>query len=329
MIVSNNSKPVTGKRLSPRFFRPNGGRLPALLGGLAWTLHSLPEPGRLAATRLLERAKFRRRLPTMNVTYRDGFTFRIKAGDPMYTRIFLQGAWEPPESCAVRALLTPGDFAIDIGANYGWFTLLMASSVGRSGLVWSFEPVPPTAEELRYNISLNSFDNIRLFESAVGASAGEVNINVFEGLPHGHASAATLGRDDYVSHPVLVRTLDQLLEEAAGRLPAIIKVDVEGFEMQVLDGSSRLLRSPNPPIWMLEVNYETSAALNYRPARLIEKLLSQNEYKVFSLERSRARHKFFVVPVKRPEESQQDDTWICVPPSRLDRLTNMVNMYTV
>jgi FkbM family methyltransferase len=323
MTVDNGSKPVTGELSRPRFLRPDGGRLPALLGGLAWTLHSLPEPGRLATIRLLERAKFRRRLPTMNVHYPGGLTFCINSGDPMYTRIFLQGAWEPPESCAMRALLRPGDFAIDIGANYGWFTLSMASSVGDSGLVWSFEPVPPFAKELRSNIALNAFRNIRLFESAVGASAGEININVFDGLPHGHASAATLGRNDYVAHPVLVHPLDQLLEEAAGRSPAVVKVDVEGFEMQVLNGSDRLLQSSDPPIWILEVNHETSAALNYQPAQLVDKLFSQGEYKIFSLGRSRVRRKFFFVPVTHPDRARQDDTWICVPLSRLDRLTSV------
>jgi FkbM family methyltransferase len=317
------NQPVIGELARPRFVRPDDRSIPPLLGALGWILHSLPEPGRLAAVRLLERAQLRSRLPTMNVTYRDGLTFQIRSGDPMYSRIFLQGAWEPPESCAMRALLRPGDFAIDIGANYGWFTLLMASSVGSSGLVWSFEPVPPFAEELRRNLALNSFNNIRLFESAVGASIGEVNINVFDGLPHGHASAATLGRSDYVSHAVLVSPLDQLLEQANGRLPALVKVDVEGFEMQVLTGSNRLLQLPDPPIWMLEVNYETSAALDYHPGQLLEWLVDHGEYKFFSLARSRSRRRFFFVPVTHPKQAKQDDTWICIPSSRAGRVQNV------
>ena len=74
------------------------------------------------------------RLPAMVATYGDGRRFRIPAGDAMYAQIFIHGPYEPAESARDRPqLLRSGDFAVDVGANFGWFSLLMAGCGGRSG----------------------------------------------------------------------------------------------------------------------------------------------------------------------------------------------------
>jgi FkbM family methyltransferase len=272
----------------------------------------------------LENLRIRERLPEMWVRYPGLFTFHIPAGDRMYTRIFLQGAWEPSETAAMRFLLRPGDFAVDIGANYGWFTLLMAETVGARGTVWAFEPVPEFSAELRKNCMDLQRENLRVFDCAMGSSDGEIDINVFAGLPHGHASAATFGRDDFRSHRVSVHTLDGLLAENENLKPALVKVDVEGFEMHVLEGSRHLLGSDDPPIWMLEVNAETAGAVGYRPAALVDALGEHGHHCVFAVSRRRMRRSYVLRSVRRPDQEEQDGMWICVPASKMDRLAGLV-----
>jgi hypothetical protein len=144
----------------------------------------------------------------------------------------------------------------------------------------------------------------------VGESAGVVDIHVFSGLPHGHASVSTLDRTDYASHRVERRTLDDLL--AGGSAPAFVKLDVEGSERDVLRGANATVAAECPPIWMIEVNYETSSSFGYRPADLLETF--KDGYRVFRIsDRS-------LVPEAEPETAPNGSNWIVVPSCREDRL---------
>ena len=166
------------------------------------------------------------RLPDLVFRYPDGRAFHLPADPGPYAQVFTRGEFEPGESAAVRQLLRPGDLAVDVGANLGWFSLVMAAAVAPGGEVWAIEPMPSILPALKRNLELNGALDVRLFEVALGESAGAVDINVFSGLPHGHASVSTFDRTDYTSHRVERRTLDDLL--ASRSTPAFVKLDVEG-----------------------------------------------------------------------------------------------------
>lgn len=89
---------------------------------------------------------------------------------------FQTGRWEPHVERCIRQFLRPGDTAIDIGANLGYFTAVMAQSVGAGGRVWSFEPVPPTFDRLRLSASLNRFQQVIPLPLALGDSDGTAQI---------------------------------------------------------------------------------------------------------------------------------------------------------
>ncbi|HEY7003498.1 MAG TPA: FkbM family methyltransferase [Gaiellaceae bacterium] len=207
----------------------------------------------------------------------------------------------------MRALLRPGDFVVDVGANLGWFTLLMAAAVEPGGEVWAVEPMPPILPALRRNLALNESLDVRPFEVALGAGTGVAEIHVFSGLPHGHASTSTLDRSDYTAHEVELTTLDLLLD---GRVPAFVKLDVEGSELAVLRGSAATCAAECPPIWMIEVNYETSAAFGFRPADLLAFL---GDAIVFRIGESG------LVRELDPEAAPNGVNWIVVPSCHEDR----------
>jgi FkbM family methyltransferase len=250
------------------------------------------------------------RLPELVFRYPDGRTFHLPAAPGPYAQVFARGEFEPGESAVVRELLRPGDLAVDAGANLGWFSLVMAAAVSPGGEVWAIEPMPPILPALRRNLELNDALAVRLFEVALGETPGTTEIHVFAGLPHGHASVSTLDRSDYRSHEVERRTLDDLL--AGARVPAFVKLDVEGSERDVLRGAEATLAAGCPPIWMIEVNYETSAAFGYQPADLLEPF--GTGHRVFRItDRG-------LVPETDPASAPNGSNWIVVPDCRDDRV---------
>jgi FkbM family methyltransferase len=182
--------------------------------------------------------------------------------------IMLQGDWEPWITDCMAAILQKhkGCTFIDVGANVGWYTLL-ACGLGAQH-VFSFEPNPRMVELLRKTIMVNGYRRqVTLTPAACGAAPGTMELVVnpeeaggahieSEGVPE-HLR----GRPDQ-QVPVQVVRLDDILGPPA--VPpvgvVILKVDVEGFEPQVLGGAPELLK--RRPIMFLEHNpSEASRAL--------------------------------------------------------------------
>lgn len=293
----------------------DGTRLPPHLAAVHATLMRAPARLRPGLARIVSKAMLER-LPAMEAGYSDGRRFRVPAGDAMYAQVFVLGAYEPVESSILPRLLRADDFAVDIGANHGWYSLLMGTAVGVGGRVWAVEPVPAMLAELRANLAANPGLPVEVQPIALGAEPGEVELHLFEGLVHGHASISTLGRDDYVVHKAAMDTLDRLIGEDPA--PAFVKVDAEGAERSVLAGAAATLASDDPPIWMLEVNLETSVAFGYRPPDLISDLVATRPHSVYrvtgrGLELEAA-----------PETAPHGSTWICVPDNRAQRVAPLI-----
>jgi FkbM family methyltransferase len=169
--------------------------------------------------------------------------------------IMLQGDWEPwVTNCIVTYLQKhEGCTFIDVGANVGWYTLLACGL--RAKHVFSFEPNPRMAELLRKTLSVNGYkdDRVTLVQGACGAEAG---ISDFWADPvevgGGHMTdGEENGRPDAPVESVAVVRIDDVLERHGYEHGyAIVKIDVEGFEPEVLAGMPKLLALT--PIMFLE-----------------------------------------------------------------------------
>lgn len=144
----------------------------------------------------------------------------------------------------VMHFLRPNDLFIDVGANVGAYTVLASGVAGARAL--SFEPCPGTFWYLARNVKLNDLEaRTEPFNLALGAEEGLIHLT--EGL----------GTENYVSAhpeagrttPVRVTSLDKMLES---RNPVLLKIDVEGFERQVLAGASRTLANPALQAFVIE-----------------------------------------------------------------------------
>ncbi|MEX5637539.1 FkbM family methyltransferase [Parafrankia sp. FMc2] len=144
------------------------------------------------------------------------------------------------------AVLRPGDCCYDVGANIGVYTLWAAGLVHDVGEVHAFEPVPRTMAVLRALVGQNRLQNVRPSPVAVGSAVGNVGLQTTR-----NASGLAHVVDDAVPDvTTAMTTLDTYSTE--NRVPALIKIDVEGFELDVLRGAEELLRTSRPAI-LLEV----------------------------------------------------------------------------
>jgi FkbM family methyltransferase len=254
------------------------------------------------------------RLPSMVATFSDGRRFRIGAGDLMYEQIYRLGEYEPEVTETIRSILRPGDFAVDLGANHGWFSVVMARAVGASGAVWAIEPGAAMVAALQSNLELNPGLPVTVHRLAVADAGGEVLLHHFSDLPHGHASTSALGREAFDTERVRCVVLDELLA-GAGAPPALVKMDVEGSELKVLQGATALLAA-RASMWVIEVNYETSAAFDYAPVELLRAFTDDHAiYRV---------HDGGLAPEDDPAAAPHGTMWLCVPPALRDRTDGLI-----
>ena len=154
------------------------------------------------------------------------------------------GGLEPGTRACVKRLLRPGDTAVDIGANIGLLTMAFARSVGPAGKVYSFEPEKRMADLLERTIAMNGLSQVTLSRKAVSAEAGKLSFNV-SSIP-GHSSLFALPEQE-IGHTqdVEVVRLDDVVP--ADEQVALVKIDVEGAELEVLKGMRRVV-GDNPDI---------------------------------------------------------------------------------
>lgn len=112
--------------------------------------------------------------------------------------IFYSGSWEPEETRWVKSILRHGDIAVDAGANLGWYTVVMARSVGSAGRVFAFEPEPTNFDLLSRNVELNGlFDRCSIFQLAL---SDREDTNLFELSPDNLGDHRIRSRSDYGAH---------------------------------------------------------------------------------------------------------------------------------
>ncbi|MDQ6884631.1 MAG: FkbM family methyltransferase [Candidatus Dormibacteraeota bacterium] len=185
--------------------------------------------------------------------------------------------WEAVELAFVRSILRPGDVVFDIGANVGIFTLTAAHAVGPSGQVHAFEPVPANFERLSDSVSRNALGQIVLNQVAAGAASGETQSGLEPGmeLTSGKAMSGffTVGSTlRQVTVPV-VSLDDDAAQHLEGRSIRLVKIDVEGYEPEVLRGMRDLLSAGRIDVVMIEVSVYALARVGSTIGDLVDQLL--------------------------------------------------------
>lgn len=163
-------------------------------------------------------------------------------------RAYASGDNELPLQNALGGCLKPGSVFYDVGANVGFFTVIGARLVGPSGTVYAFEPVPVNASYIRLNTRLNHFSHVVVVEAAVSSSSGRGNLQVADYSGGAALSTVEAPPDLKETIPVDLVSIDDFVFKQGNPAPAVVKIDVEGAEKDVLSGMSRSLQELRPVI---------------------------------------------------------------------------------
>ncbi len=157
----------------------------------------------------------------------------------------------------LAAVIEPGDVVFDVGANVGFLTVVCARLVGPSGFVVAFEPSAANAQLVRDNLAANGFANGLVVCRAVAAEPGTASLQL-AAYSGGHALEVAGAPPDHVGSVLVeVTTLDEVVESGV-RPPDVVKIDVEGAEVAVLDGAGAVL-AEHGPMLLIELDDATRA----------------------------------------------------------------------
>jgi FkbM family methyltransferase len=174
----------------------------------------------------------------------------------------------------ISAEVRPGDLIWDVGANVGFYTTIFAEGAGSTGRIFAFEPVPDTYEKLCHHT--RPYPWVRNEQIALSDFDGSGRLLVPESDTVGHLECFAGQSSSGISFQVPIMCGDSYRAKS-GITPNLLKIDVEGFEEEVLIGMKSLLAAPELRAVFVEVHFEIFESRGRSDAPLrIEKLLRRN-----------------------------------------------------
>lgn len=190
-----------------------------------------------------------------------GYTYQLNTGSA-YEWMRANAVYQDKHIIGqLLAHLQPGMDCWDIGASIGAYTCILSLKNKPEGMVYAFEPEHLSRQKLAANLSLNGISNVHIYDVALGSEQKQLHLV----LAH-DASAGTHRLDQNAEVPVEgsqvvnVTTVDKLISKDNLKIPGVMKIDVEGFEEQVLIGAKDTIRHQGCRAIMIEMHFSIFAA---------------------------------------------------------------------
>lgn len=202
--------------------------------------------------------------------------------DHVQRQIYFLGTYEPIEAYLFSQLLKPGMTLIDAGANIGQYTLLAATSVGESGAVHSFEPVPGTFSQLRHNVETNHLSNVHLNQAGLWHKSTSISLGLSSEMMQ-NCGAYSIGVLDQATEvSAIALTLDNYVEQHSVQKVDLIKMDIEGAEYAALIGMQTIIDRDHPT-FLMEINASALERLDYEKSQIWQFLVNEQGYNAYQV----------------------------------------------
>lgn len=189
--------------------------------------------------------------------------------------IYSKGIYEQETTCFISSKIKPGMTILDIGADIGYYTILFAKHAGSKGQVYAFEPIPRAKQYLDKNILMNRFDNVKTFGFALFDKSGKVCLEEPLTKSKINPSKKKLSGNDI---QVEMKIFDEWkLKEKINNVD-LVKLDVEGAELNILRGMKDTLQSQHPKI-LIEVHPQQLKSFGFSPSDIV-KFFSELNYHI-------------------------------------------------
>ena len=219
----------------------------------------------------------------IKISWYDDLWIYLFMGNDISKQLFIAGCYEPNEFYFLSQTLLEGMTFVDIGANDGLYSILASKYVGEEGTIIAIEPSEREFSRLEANIKLNQVTNIRAIRAAISNFQGEAQLKIAN---DSHAGQNTLGDFIYQGvycsevETVPVQRLDYQLEEEQIEGIDVIKMDVEGAELSVLQGGQGVLQRFQP-VLLLELSDQALQTQGSSAAEVLQ-FLESMDYEIFT-----------------------------------------------
>jgi len=210
-----------------------------------------PNLARLRRASLLGRLKLRKKLSNGDLYLDYGWIKLLFSDDGDRQELYYhlnQGLWRSTDLPLFSKYIEPGATVIDVGANMGFVTTMLASLVGPTGLVMSFEPSFTTYEKLLKTIAANDLTQVSPRNMGLGSKRETKDLISISRSSGNNTLLPTTGGSAESRESIELMKLDEASELQDHRV-TFIKIDTEGFELQVLDGARELVVRDKPIIY--------------------------------------------------------------------------------
>lgn len=232
--------------------------------------------------RVVRWESYRIRNKSVRFVFDDSLDLILLPNDGVGRLLYYFGSQEPEVFQFMDKYLKEGMTFIDVGANIGTYALYAAKRVGRKGRVFAFEPQRGVFERLSAHIQANRLVNVVAEPYAVGGTDGAVEI-IFDTQDNSKSYTRSLGLVQYRTSVCKMVSLNSyLIRQNVARID-YLKIDVEGFELDVLKGASSVLMNLPPAIIQVELVDRSQSRNNSSVASIIESLQSSG-YALFALD---------------------------------------------
>lgn len=243
---------------------------------------------------------------------------------PIYDRgiertIYHKGIYEQGTLSCFEKIIKKGNVIFDIGANIGLMSVYASILTGKNGRVYSFEPHPRTFQILNENIRINKLSNVKTFKLALSNQVREGFIYENLAINRGAASLnSNITNNEGIS--VQISTLDAFCDKYQIDQIDVLKLDIEGEEYKMLQGSLEFFKDKKPIIC---VEFSREVSSENEPEKLYKILKEELNYDLFKLDEGKEVNSS-LTPVRNKSDLPIHDNLFCFQPYHYNDLPNNI-----